>query len=562
MQVGHHQIVELDEQRCALHRIELHLCGLEGLVVVLVAPACEVAAGPLVDLLRNLFSRKLLHEVLRVRLRHRGGEHLHVGPELLVGVRVGEVAAEKHRSDHAFQLQVDAGLGAGVFDDGLALLAWPAHGRLIDELELDVALGADAVGALLPAGGLEHGVGLLGVELVLRVRAAKARRVVEKVGRGDGAAAVNHFGNALAVDEQAHRFAQRLVAEGRVLALDTGALAIDLVPGVGNVERDELDVAARIELHAAFACGFQALEDLVFDGQVPGQVVFGRLQHGARGAGGVAPAFDLQRVEERLVGDVVVLVGFGAQDVAWPEIDDLVRARAHGFEVGRVVAGLGAHEGLEHVLGQDGTDRPGEGLGPEGCGFGVVNAHGVRVDLRDLDVAVGAHRLHGRSRVASVLGGEDDVVRGEVLAVVPLHSALELPDDPAAIARDAVVGARWNLGGQDRDHVAFTVPSGQRLIEHAAGVLVLGAARVMRVQMHCGLPVEDLECAATTALGGLVGDGRGCLRDAFVHQHHRRHRRRQAQAHHLLNEAAPGQLAFADVFDQGAQFTFLHDASP
>jgi hypothetical protein len=67
---------------------------------------------------------------------------------------------------------------------------------------------------------------------------------------------------------------------------------------------------------------------------------------------------------------------------------------------------------------------------------------------------------------------------------------------------------------------------------------------------------------AAAALRGLVGDGRLGLRHAGMHQHHRRHRRREAQAHHLLYEAAPRQRAAADVFDQVAQFTFLHRVSP
>jgi hypothetical protein len=52
--VGHHQVVQLDEHRGALDRVELDLRRLVQLVVLGVAPAHQVAAGPLVGLLRNL----------------------------------------------------------------------------------------------------------------------------------------------------------------------------------------------------------------------------------------------------------------------------------------------------------------------------------------------------------------------------------------------------------------------------------------------------------------------------------------------------------------------------
>jgi hypothetical protein len=63
---------------------------------------------------------------------------------------------------------------------------------------------------------------------------------------------------------------------------------------------DRADLAATAGLHA--------LEDLVLDLQVPGIVVFAGLEHGARRRDRVTAALDLERVEMRLVLDVVVLV--------------------------------------------------------------------------------------------------------------------------------------------------------------------------------------------------------------------------------------------------------------
>ena len=209
------------------------------------------------------------------------------------------------------------------------------------------------------------------------------------------------------------------------------------------------------------------------------------------------------------------------------------------------------------MLGQDQPGDAGQRLGPEGRGLGVVDAHGVRVDLADLDVLVGSDGDHSRRRVTGIGGGEHHVVGGEGLAVVPGDALLQLPGHALAVGRQAAVGAAGDLGSEPRDQVAFAVPAGQRLVEDMAGVLVLGAAGIVRVQVHGGLPVQQLERAATAALGGFVGNAALRLCQALVHQHHRGHRRRQSQHHHLLDEATAWQLAGAHVFDQCAQFTFF-----
>ena len=98
-----------------------------------------------------------------------------------------------------------------------------------------------------------------------------------------------------------HRLAHLRIAEGEMLGLDAGALAVDLVPGIGDRELDEFDVAALHDMGAALAAGLHALEHLVLDLQVPGVVVLAGLQHGARGRDGIAAAFHLDRVEEGAV---------------------------------------------------------------------------------------------------------------------------------------------------------------------------------------------------------------------------------------------------------------------
>jgi hypothetical protein len=84
----------------------------------------------------------------------------------------------------------------------------------------------------------------------------------------------------------------------------------------------------------------------------------------------------------------------------------------------------------------------------------------------------------------------------------------------------------------------------------------------VRLQQRRALPPERLQAPAAAALGRLVDGRRLRLGDAGVHQHHRRHRRGQAEADHPLDEAAPRQLAAANVLDQCTQFELLHRDSP
>jgi hypothetical protein len=61
------------------------------------------------------------------------------------------------------------------------------------------------------------------------------------------------------------------------------SLTIDLGPGIGEVEINRRRRATAQKLDAALACGFHALQDIVFDDQRARVVVLTGLQHGARG---------------------------------------------------------------------------------------------------------------------------------------------------------------------------------------------------------------------------------------------------------------------------------------
>src|SRR3954451_13143576 len=202
-----HELVDADEQCRALDRIELRLRRAIGLVDLVVAPAGDVAALPLVLLAGDLPGHELVHEHFRVRLRHGRVVHLDVAPELRISVRVGDVRREEHRGGDRLQLEVDPGFLARLLDDGLVLLPRGVDRGLVDELQLLAVLLADAVGAALPAARVEELVRLLDVELELHGLGAEALRVVEEVRRRDAGAAIDVLLHRLAVDQEAERLA-------------------------------------------------------------------------------------------------------------------------------------------------------------------------------------------------------------------------------------------------------------------------------------------------------------------------------------------------------------------
>ena len=267
-----------------------------------------------------------------------------------------------------------------------------------------------------------------------------------------------------------------------MLRLDARPLAVHLLPGIGGVELNVLDAAGRQDHDVALAGCLQPLEDLVLHLHVPGEVVLAGLQHGARGRHRVAAAFHLDGVEVRPVLHVVVRVDLALHHVARLEIDEQIGAGADRRQVRRRLAGLGALVRFEQVLGDHHASGADEGVGPERRRLREFHADRVVVDLDDLHVLVAADGHRGGRRIGGVFPVEDAVIGGERMAVVPLHALLELPGDRRAFLGQAAVLDGWDLRGEHRHQVAIGIPPGQRLVEHARAVLVLGADREVRVE--------------------------------------------------------------------------------
>src|SRR5579872_2817900 len=133
---------------------------------------------------------------------------------------------------------------------------------------------------------------------------------------------------------------------------------------------------------------------------------------------------------------------------------------------------------------------------------------------------------------------------------MPFDAALQLPDHRKTVLLESVILLARNLGCEDWNQIAVRIPSCQRLIEDAAGLLVLGSHREMRIEQGWSLPIEQLECPAPTGLGWLVGNC-GCgLCDSRLAQHHSGHWRGQANRKHALHECAARQAPNLDLCDQ------------
>ena len=262
-------------------------------------------------------------------------------------------------------------------------------------------------------------------------------------------------------------------------ALHARALAVDLRPRVRLVELDVADAPAERDANRALAAALETLQHVVLDAaDLRRVVVFAGLEHGARRRGGVTAALDLDRVEERPVGDVIGGIDLGLEDVARLEIDEPVRTGPDRFEIVRRLPRFGALVGFEDVPGNDGA-----GHQPVGRGLREDELHRVRVDRLDLlHVAEDADRRRAGGRISRVLPVEDDVLGGERLAVVPLNVALQPPRHRRAVSGNAAVGDARNLAGKDRHHVGLRVETHERLVEETARVPVLEADREDWVQ--------------------------------------------------------------------------------
>src|SRR5215472_10301326 len=116
---------------------------------------------------------------------------------------------------------------------------------------------------------------------------------------------------------------------------DTGALAIDLGPGVGIVEPNSLSPARPIDRDMSLAARLQTLKDLVLYLHIPCEIVLAGLHYGARGRYCVTAALHLDRVEIRAVGHVVVRIEPALDQVAWLEVHKHIGADTDRREVGR-----------------------------------------------------------------------------------------------------------------------------------------------------------------------------------------------------------------------------------
>ena len=98
-----------------------------------------------------------------------------------VGVGIGGVGGEEHRSHHRFQFDVNARLLARLLDDGLGLLPRRIDRGLEYELQRLAVLGADAVAALVQPGTLEDLVGLVDIEFEFGICDRKRSGVFRKL---------------------------------------------------------------------------------------------------------------------------------------------------------------------------------------------------------------------------------------------------------------------------------------------------------------------------------------------------------------------------------------------
>src|SRR5262249_56149599 len=106
-------------------------------------------------------------------------------------------------------------------------------------------LGAQAVGAAVPAPGLEDLVGFVDAELPARVGRSEPGRAVEEVRRRLAQAAVELLVNGAAVDQDVQGRAYGGVGQERVSGLDRRTLAVPPLPRVGVVGLNMLDGSAR-----------------------------------------------------------------------------------------------------------------------------------------------------------------------------------------------------------------------------------------------------------------------------------------------------------------------------
>ncbi len=174
-------------------------------------------------------------------------------------------------------------------------------------------------------------------------------------------------------------------------------------------------------------------------------------------------------------------------------------------------------------------------VGPMRRRLGEGDTNCMIVDFLDrLDLLVFADRDRRRLGIFGVLPVEDEIIGCAGRAIVPFDALFQFPDDREAVLFQAVIFRGGNFRSEDRNQIAILVPSGERLIEEPAGLLILGADGEMRIEQGRRLPKQQLQRASSTGFWRLVGEGGGGLGDSRLAQHHAGHRSREADGDHTL----------------------------
>src|SRR5688572_12440094 len=96
--------------------------------------------------------------------------------------------------------------------------------------------------------------------------------------------------------------------------LEAGALAIDFLIRIGEVEKDMLNRAASGFDNGADSFLFHLFELVAIDLKVPRKVVFAALQNGACSSCGVASPLQFNAIEEWTVFNVVVRIDIRSEE--------------------------------------------------------------------------------------------------------------------------------------------------------------------------------------------------------------------------------------------------------
>jgi hypothetical protein len=164
--------------------------------------------------------------------------------------------------------------------------------------------------------------------------------------------------------------------------------------------------------------------------QVPGEVVFPGLEHGARRRRGVAAALQVDPLEEWLVRVAVVLVDHVGSLIVRGEGLDLVGTSANRIKEEGVVGCFPILD-VEHMLGIDVAEfRSGMWLEPVGVRLGEEDLRRQRIDDLDrLDRLIDAGGGGGVRGIDDPLPSEEDVIGGQRLAVGPGDPIQQLVGD-------------------------------------------------------------------------------------------------------------------------------------